>query len=262
MSTDSLAELQRIMTRLRAEGGCPWDREQTHQSLKPYLIEECYELLEALDQGEDHEICEELGDVLLQVVFHAEIAREEDRFDLQQVAHILNEKLIRRHPHVFGAEEVADADGVVRQWEEIKKSEKQARGHQQPSVLDGVPQHFPALLQAHKLQKRAAKVGFDWPDPAGPFAKIREEIAELEAAHQAGDQTEIAAELGDLLFALVNLSRHLGVEPEGALRDGNAKFSRRFRALEARVTASGRDLKDCSLAELDAHWDAVKATER
>ncbi len=237
----SFADLVEIMARLRAADGCPWDREQTHATLKPYLLEEAYEVLEAIDRQEDEELCKELGDVLLQVVFHAQVAREEDRFSIDEVCRAIVEKLVRRHPHVFGDVQVDGAREVVANWERIKQDERQDQAAP-ASVLDGVPKHLPALLRAQRIQTRAARVGFDWDHIAGPLDKVEEEF-------------------GDLLFALVNTGRFLELCPEDALRRAVIKFERRFRAVETLFREQGKDLEEASLEEMDRVWDQVKQAE-
>ena len=240
-----------VMDRLRGEDGCPWDRAQDPRTLRPYLLEECHELLEALDQGDARLVHEELGDVLFQVVFHARFLQELGQGDLGSVASGLAEKLVRRHPHVFGGEKLPDARAVLSAWEEHKKREGRA------SLMDGLPRALPALVRANKLQERAARVGFDWPDPSGPAGKLREEIEEVEERLAAGDPAGVAAELGDLAFALVNLARHLGVSAEDALREAGAKFERRFRRMEELAP----DLKRLDLDEKDALWERAKSEE-
>lgn len=251
-----MERLRWVLKALRAPDGCPWDREQTLQSIQPCLQEECYELLSAMagDDLENHR--EELGDVLLQVLFQCDIREDEGAFSFDDVARVLADKLIRRHPHVFGSVNAEDTETVLRNWERIKQSE-----HKTPkaSALDGVPAALPALLKAQRTQHKAAKVGFDWKDAAGPDAKIDEEIAELRTAIRSGNPQAIEEEYGDVLFSLVNLARHIDVDAERALRAATDKFSTRFRAVEARVKASGKEMKDLPLAELDAVWDAVKA---
>lgn len=257
---DGVARLIEVMRRLRAPGGCPWDREQTIQSLKPCLLEETYELLEAMD-GDDLALhVEELGDVLLQVVFQCAIREEEGRFSFDGVASSLAEKLVRRHPHVFGEVAVAGSGEVLRNWEAIKQTEKGKRPDR--SALDGVPVALPALLKAQRMQAKAARVGFDWPDASGAADKVAEEFLELREAVEAGDAAAATDEMGDLLFSIVNYCRFVDVDAEGALEGTNKKFSRRFRDVERRVRAQGKTLKECTLGELDAHWDAVKAEER
>lgn len=249
--------LVRVMARLREPGGCPWDREQTLASLRPYLLEEAYEVLEAVDSQDADAHREELGDLLLQVVFQSRIRQEEGAFDAAAVAHAISDKLVRRHPHVFSDGVAETADQVVDNWEAIKRQEKKDR----KSSLDGVPGALPALARAQRLQEKAARVGFDWPDAAGPLHKLAEEVKELEAAMGSGRRDRVAEELGDVLFSVVNLARHLEASAEDALREAAAKFERRFRKVEARVAASGRAVKDASLAELDDLWEQVKSEE-
>lgn len=258
--------LLNLMARLRAPDGCPWDREQTPATLKPQMLEECHEVLEAIDSGSSEHLVEELGDLLLHIVFQAQIAREKGDFTFADVANGVVDKMIRRHPHVFGEKDVADAEGVVKMWHQLKKAEKPER----QSALDGVPRALPALMRAEALQKKARNVGFDWPDPRGALAKVREELVELtaeidsELAFAAANEMKYtvedraAEELGDLLFSIVNLTRHLKLDAEGLLTAANDKFSRRFRAVEARIAASGKSMTDCSLEELDAAWNEVK----
>ncbi|NLF84768.1 MAG: nucleoside triphosphate pyrophosphohydrolase [Lentisphaerae bacterium] len=252
--------LRAILARLRGPGGCPWDREQTLETLKPCLIEECYELLDVMDTAACDAHAEELGDVLLQVLFQAQLREERGDFTLDEVARRLAAKLIRRHPHVFGETQVNGTADVLRNWEAIKKGER--TGNAEPaaprSALAGVPAALPALLRAQRVQAKASRVGFDWPDSAGPRQKIAEELAELEAAVAAQDQRAVADEMGDLLFSVVNLCRFLKVDAETALRDCTARFSARFQAIERRIQAEGRDLRACTPEELDRHWEAVK----
>ncbi len=257
----SFAELVEVMARLRAADGCPWDRQQTHESLKPYMLEEAYEALEAIDEGDDEELCKELGDVLLQIVFHAQIAREEKRFDISDVARAIVDKLVRRHPHVFADTEVAGADEVVTNWDEIKRQERREKGAETPSQLDGIPQNLPALMRAQRMQARAARQGFDWSDIDGPLGKVEEEFAELRQAWQGGQRSDIEDEFGDLLFALVNTARFLEINPEEALRRSVGKFERRFRAVEKQIQKRGVKMGDLPLASLDAIWDEVKRRE-
>jgi len=257
---DGVVRLVEVMRRLRAPGGCPWDREQTLQTLKPCLLEETYELLEAMD-GDDLALhVEELGDVLLQVVFQCAIREEEGLFAFDDVAAALADKLVRRHPHVFGEATANSSGEVLRNWEAIKQTEKGKKPDR--SAIDGVPATLPALLKAQRTQAKAARVGFDWKDASGPTEKIAEELAELREAVASGDKQAVADEVGDLLFSVVNTCRFIDVDAEGALEAANKKFSRRFREVERRVRAQGRALKDCTLAEMDAVWDAVKAEER
>jgi tetrapyrrole methylase family protein/MazG family protein len=259
---DYVQELVAILARLRAPDGCPWDREQTHDTLKRYLIEEAGEFLEALEAHNDASMADELGDVLLQIVFHCQIASEEGRFNLQDAARLCCEKMIRRHPHVFADTKAADADAVLRQWDTIKAKEKSDSGHPAAvSALDGVPRHLPALHRAHKVQKKAAAVGFDWPDLVGVVAKVEEELGEVRAALAENDDAKIRDEIGDLLFSVVNLSRFRGYLAEDLLDDAIAKFRRRFQALETRLVQAGRQPQDCTLAELEAQWQTSKAEE-
>jgi MazG family protein len=253
-------ELRDIVARLRAPGGCPWDREQTHATLRGGLLEEAYEVVAAIDSADDVNLREELGDLLLQVVFHSQIAREEGRFTLDDVAAGITEKLVRRHPHVFGDESLGDSGAVLKRWDEIKRAEKQAAGQVQAeeSALDGVPTGLPALMHAEKVQKKAGKIGFDWDAAAPVIAKVREELAEVEHAIAAHDALEVEKEIGDLLFAAVNLARKLKVEPEVALRRATEKFADRFRSVELLARERGLALETMTLAELDVLWDEVK----
>lgn len=247
-------ELVRVMARLRAPEGCPWDREQTHRSLRPYFLEETYEALEAIDAEDWARLSDELGDVLLQIVFHAQLASERGDFNIDDVITGIVTKLRRRHPHVFGEASVSGADEVVDRWEQIKRGESGNEARE--SALDGIPEALPALQRAHKLQRRAARAGFDWDDIAGPRAKIAEELAEVAAAQ--GERVE--DEIGDLLFAVVNYARFLGVEPESALRRANERFSRRFRCVE-QAAGSAERLQAMSLDEMDELWEQAKAEE-
>jgi len=261
-SESSFTELVEVMARLRAPNGCPWDREQTHATLKPYLLEETYEALEAIDIGDDDELCKELGDVLLQVVFHAQIAAEENRFGIEEVARAIVDKLIRRHPHVFADVEVDGSEQVLQNWEQIKKQERQELGDATPSLLDGIPKQLPALMRAQRMQARVSRQGFDWDQIEGPLDKVEEEFAELRQAWASGETPAIEDEFGDLLFALVNTGRFLNVDSEQALRQSTDKFERRFRALEEAVRTSGREISALSLQELDVIWDEIKAREK
>lgn len=243
---------------LREPGGCPWDREQTRQSIRSNFIEEVYEYLEALDANDTHGMQEELGDILLQVVFHARMAEEAGEFDLQDVIDGIVDKLIRRHPHVFGEVQVANSDEVLVNWEAIKKQEKTER----KCILDGVYQGLPALLRAHKIQSKVEKVGFDWDNLDDVWAKLVEEMGELKEALASADKEAAEAELGDVLFALVNYARHCKLEPEVALSGTNNRFTKRFAHVEACVHASGKEWQDFTLAELDKFWDEAKQKER
>jgi MazG family protein len=249
-----------IMSRLRGEGGCPWDREQTHESLKPYLIEEAYEVLDAIDSGARAGLVEELGDLLFQVVFHSQVASEQSEFSMRDVLTQLCDKMIRRHPHVFAGAPVADARAALAQWEQIKQDEGKADGGRR-SALDGVPRALPALLRAQRLQAKAARVGFDWTEWPPAWAKVREEVAELDESVAAGDAGRIREELGDLLFSIVNVARLLGMDAEDALRQADEKFTRRFMEVEAEMRAEGRAMADASARDLDESWERAKARE-
>ncbi len=268
----ALMQLLRIMQRLRdPERGCPWDLEQTFASIAPHTLEEVYEVVDAIETGDVDQLRGELGDLLFQIVFYAQLGNEQGLFDFDAIAAGIGAKLLHRHPHVFpdgtldgGATAPGISAGeVVRNWEAIKAEErKQKQGDRPGSVLDDVPLALSALLRAAKLQKRAAGQGFDWRNADGPFAKIEEETAELKEALKAGDEAAATEEFGDLLFTLVNLSRHLGVNPETALREANRKFETRFRAMEERLHAEGRDMRTLSEAELDQYWNKAKATTK
>ncbi len=254
--------LKAIMVRLRdPNGGCPWDVEQTFQTIAPYTIEEAYEVADAIERGDMGELKGELGDLLFQVVFHARMAEEQGLFAFDDVADAMSEKLVRRHPHVFG-DEAAQPDGPAQKlrWEDIKAAERASKA--QHGVLDDVPVGLPALHRAAKLTKRAARVGFDWPSTDEVFDKLDEEVAELRVEIAAGDLDKAREEVGDLLFVVANLARKLGVEPEDALRGANAKFVRRFGFIEAELAKDGRTPEQSDLAEMDGLWDAAKATER
>jgi len=255
---DSLPPIERlraIVAVLRSPEGCPWDREQTHASLRAGLIEEAYEVVEAINRNDDANLCEELGDFLLQTVFHSQIAEETSRFTFDDIARAISEKLIRRHPHVFGDDNCADSAEVLRKWDDIKRAEKGARVE---SALDGVSGGLPALLHAEKIQKKAARVGFDWPDAAPVIEKVREELAEIEAAITAQHPEHIEEEIGDLLFSVVNLARKLKLDSETALRRSTDKFSSRFRMIEKAARERGLVMEEMSLPELDALWDEAK----
>jgi tetrapyrrole methylase family protein / MazG family protein len=281
--SDQFDNLVRLMARLRAPDGCPWDRKQTHESLKPYLLEEAYEVLETIDRGESTLLQEELGDLLLQVLFHAQIAAESQRFSMNEVMEQLAEKLVRRHPHVFGGpdqkQSASNADQVLSRWEEIKRSEREQQGDAS-SALDGVPKTLPALLRAYQIQARASRVGFDWPEAGPVLEKLEEEIAELREAvasaaqpskpvadSSAGSGQEsdgltrmarVEAEFGDVLFSMVNLARFLKVNPEEALRTATNRFMERFHYVEAQAAKTGRTLSAMTLAEMDALWNEAK----
>lgn len=248
------------MHRLRGPGGCPWDREQTLDSLRTFLVEETYEVLDALDGGSAEAHREELGDLLLQILFQAELRSERGEFDIEAVIAGIHDKLVRRHPHVFADARAASAAEVLDQWEQLKAREKE--GTDRPSLLDHVPAQLPALLRALRLTEKAARVGFDWEAAADLRAKLLEEVAEVDEAIAGGQAAEVREELGDLLFVMANWARRLGVDPEDALRRANRKFERRFRAVEEAVVASRRRVADVGLAELDRLWDEAKARER
>lgn len=247
--------LVEIMATLRGVQGCPWDKEQTHESLKRYLIEEAYEIIDAIDARDPEHLKEELGDLLLQIIFHAQIAAEEKNFDMRDVLEGIITKLIRRHPHVFGEAEVASARDVIIKWEEIKSREKK-----EESVVAGIPKSLPALLYAYKLQSKAARIGFDWESIEGVLDKITEEVYELKSARQGSGKVE--EEIGDLLFAIVNVARHLEVDPELALKETCGKFERRFKYMEDESRKIGQNLADMSLHEKDKLWDKAKEKER
>jgi tetrapyrrole methylase family protein/MazG family protein len=250
-----LESFQETIARLRAPGGCPWDRKQTHRSLRGNLVEEAYETLEALDREDPRALTEELGDLLLQILLHAQIATEAGDFRMADVIAGIDEKIHRRHPHVFGETRVDGVDQVLRNWEDIKAAERSGAAEKKKGLLDGVPISMPALEQAVSLQKRAARVGFDWPSVDGVKAKLAEEIGELEAAR---DDDERSSELGDVLFAVANYARWLKVDPESALREANARFRRRFAGVEAGAARIGKPLREMSIEELDALWEEAK----
>ena len=248
--------LRAIVSILRSPDGCPWDREQTHESLRAGLLEEACEAIDAITRADDANLREELGDLLLQVIFHADLAGERGAFTLEDAAHHVCEKLVRRHPHVFGDADASDTSAVLRQWEQIKREEKGASA----SVMDGIPRALPALVRAANVQKKAARVGFDWPDASGVIDKFREEVAELSAEIGSGDAKRIEHELGDILFTAANMARKLGVEPELALELANQRFIARFRHMELAVAPSGRKLEDLASAELEQLWADAKVS--
>jgi tetrapyrrole methylase family protein/MazG family protein len=251
----SFESFQEIIAHLRAPEGCPWDREQTHLSLRPYLLEEAYEVLTALDSEDPQALQEELGDLLIQVVLHAQIATEEGRFTMADVLRQVHAKLVYRHPHVFGEVQVNGVAEVKRNWEQLKAVERRGKKESERSLLNGVAQALPALVQADAYQQRAARVGFDWPDQEGVWAKIEEELAEV---REAGDPVSQEGEIGDLLFSVVNLSRWFQVDPESALRGANRRFRARFSQVESAAEAQGRSLGDMTIEELEALWQASK----
>ncbi len=250
----ALERLVNIMARLRSEEGCPWDRKQTRETLKPYLIEEAYELLEAIEKNDPHQIKEELGDLLFQIIFHCQIARERGEFDVWDVLESITEKMLNRHPHVFGDDRIKDASQVIQRWEEHKKRE----GKLKDSVLEGIPAALPSLLRAHRVQERASRVGFDWNKREEVYEKLKEELREFEAALESGNRDEIESEMGDLLFSLVNISRFSGINPEDALRRTTDKFIKRFRFIEEEARKQGKHISELTLSEMDNLWEEAK----
>jgi tetrapyrrole methylase family protein/MazG family protein len=265
-------KLVAVQAQLRAPNGCPWDREQTHESLRTYLIEEAYEVLEALESGNDAKFAEEMGDLLLQIVFHSQIAEEEGRFTVSEVIREIHDKMIRRHPHVFGETRAKDSAEVLRNWEQIKSEERLQAAkknggtrsgiEKEASLLDGVSRALPATLEGFQLTRKAARIGFDWEEAGGIFDKMGEETVELRDALKTKDRRKMEEEMGDLLFAAVNLARFLKMDPEIALKKANAKFSRRFRAMEKLARESGREFKRLPREEMEALWDVTKQAER
>jgi ATP diphosphatase len=265
-TSDAMQNLLDIMAQLRnPDGGCPWDLKQDFRSILPHTLEEAYEVADAIESDDRMQLRDELGDLLFQVVFYCQLAREEGSFEFADVAQAMADKLIRRHPHVFGdsvhneeqGSAVIDAEQVLKNWESIKQNEREAK--QQHSVLDDVPNALPAMQRSAKLQKRAANVGFDWPDVAPVLANMAEELEEVQQAFASGDKEHTLEELGDLMFACVNMARHLKQDPEQVMRGANAKFERRFRFLEAQILASGEQLENVSLEHMDAGWNEAKA---
>lgn len=266
MPGENFVQLVELMRRLRAPGGCPWDREQTFDSIKPYMLEEAYEVAEAIDNRDFKELREELGDLLLQVVFFSEMASNEAHFTIDDVVQAISDKLIRRHPHVFGDDSLGTGDQVKRRWAELKEEEKKqaaaAAGktyEARKSVLDGVSKGTPSLMEAYQLTDRAAFVGFDWPNAEEIIQKMEEEIAELRDAQESGDMQHAADEVGDLLFTAVNLARGMKLEPESLLRKANRKFRTRFQWIEAKLAEQARKPQDASLAEMEELWQQAKA---
>jgi MazG family protein len=255
---DQFEKLVGLMSRLRAPGGCPWDREQTFDSIKPYTLEETYEVLDAIDRQDWGELAEELGDLILQAVFYAQIAAEQGLFRIEDSLEAINQKLIRRHPHVFGNESAETAGDVKRIWGEVKAAEKKGTGERDAGLLDSIPRALPALVEGQKLASRAAGAGFDWQNADQVLEKLHEELAEFDAARQAGNAAELENELGDLLFVLVNLARFVKVDPEQALRKTNAKFRERFRYMERKLAERGRTLHASTMQEMEALWQEAK----
>lgn len=254
-------QLLGIMARLRSADGCPWDREQTRASLKPFLIEETYEVLEAIDGCDTAALVEELGDLLLQVVFHAQLGAEEHAFQMADILRRLCDKLTTRHPHVFGEIRLESAQAVLAQWEAIKQREATAGGRER-SVIDGVPRALPALTRAQRIQGKAARVKFDWPNAAAAWAKVEEEMDEARAALAAGDAAQVGEELGDVLFSVVNVARLSSIDAEAALQSAVEKFRRRFTAMETALAMQGRSVATMDQGELEQSWEATKARER
>jgi len=257
------ARFVELIARLRAPGGCPWDREQTHETVKPMTIEEAYEVAQAIDEKDDDELMGELGDLLLQVVFHANIAEEREAFRLRQIIERVSEKMIRRHPHVFAGDGASTSGEVLRSWEAIKAREREEKGKDDDSMLDSVHRGLPAVMEAFQMTTKVSRVGFDWPEADGALVKLDEEVLELrEAIREKTDQRAIAEEVGDLLFAAVNVARLTGVDPESALKAANRKFRRRFRHVEEGLAKDGRGPADSTLEEMDRLWDDAKRLER
>lgn len=261
---EKFLKLLSVMKRLREPNGCPWDREQNYMSLRKYILEESYELIEAIESGDIGDMTEECGDLLLQVVFVSTIAEERNDFDIKDVLDYISDKLIRRHPHVFGDVTVNDSEEVVKNWEQIKIGERKNKAKKDTSILAGVPRSMPALLRANRIQERAAKLGFDWEkeDLQPLYSKVGEELAEVKQAVETKDKAAVSDEIGDLLFAVVNLSRHLDNDPEISLHNACAKFSSRFRYIENAVSASEKPWSDYNLDELDKLWEEAKAAEK
>jgi len=265
VSNADIQKLVDLVARLRGDNGCPWDKEQTRETLKPMLVEEAYEVLDALDATDPALLKEELGDLLFQVVFHAQIAAERGEFTLAGVIDRLHEKMVRRHPHVFGDADLRTAGDVLRNWEDIKAAERGTVSTSDPasekSILDGIPSRLPALHQAYQITAKASRVGFDWSRLEDILAKLEEEADELAAARDRADPEELAGEVGDLLFVVVNVARFLSIDPETALARSNRKFMRRFRYVETRIKEQGRELKNATLEEMDALWNEAKKNE-
>lgn len=259
-TTTHYQRLLEIVKKLRAPDGCPWDREQTNRSILTCLLDEAYEFFEAVDEDDDSMMCEELGDLLLQVVLHAQIAAEENRFDMERVAEGIANKLVRRHPHVFGDAQVASSKEVIQNWERIKKSEYDGNTRRE-YLVDDIPDALPALFRAEKMQRRVAQVGFDWNNPGPALDKVEEEFAEFREALERGDAAHAEEELGDILFALVNVARHHKISAENALRAATYKFAKRFRFVEDKFKELGKDIRDGSLEEMDKYWEESKINE-
>ncbi len=263
---EALERLVDVMAKLRAEGGCPWDREQDIRSLRPYLVEETYEVLDEMDcvahGGPWRKLCEELGDLLFQIVFHAQLGRELGEFDMADVCNAIADKIVSRHPHVFGELRVSGAEQVLENWAKLKAQERKKRQGHEGSVLDGVPSAAPALMRAERLTEKASRIGFDWPDLKGVRSKLDEELAELDQAIAKGDRDELEHELGDVLFALANLARFIKTPPEDALRQANRRFTERFQQIEAELRAQGVPFGEATLEQMDALWQKAKEREK
>lgn len=259
MSKKPFDKLVQVIAKLRGDNGCPWDRQQTHSTLKANLIEEAYEVIEVIDEDDSSKLQEELGDLLMQVVLHAQIAKDEENFDIDDVVKTITDKLIRRHPHVFGELQVDSAKQVLTNWEAIKRNESGYEDRE--SILDGIPPQLPSLYRAQKIQNKAARVGFDWDDISNVWPKVEEEIGELKESIKSGDKEEIEMELGDLLFSIVNLSRFLNIDAEDALRKSNRKFVGRFRRMEAELERRCDRFDDYNLEKLDEIWEKAKSKE-
>jgi MazG family protein len=253
--------LVEIMARLRAPDGCPWDRDQSFDTIKPYTLEETYEVLDAIDRRDWRGLAEELGDLMLQAVFYAQMAREQDLFTIEDSLQAINEKLIRRHPHIFGSGVARTPDDVKKRWDEIKQEEKRERGELPRNMLDGIPRAMPALVEAQQIASKAAGAGFDWDNVEQVFEKMREELDELARARESGVSAHVEDELGDLLFVIVNVARFLKVDPEQALRRTNAKFRQRFGYVEERLRERGKSPKESDIAEMEELWQQAKRTQ-
>ncbi|HVR42696.1 MAG TPA: nucleoside triphosphate pyrophosphohydrolase [Thermoanaerobaculia bacterium] len=259
MDRKSFDDLVRLMARLRAPGGCPWDREQTMETLRPFVIEEAYEVTHAIETGDREALREEVGDLLLQAVFISEIAREEGSFDVGDAVTSIHDKLVRRHPHVFADVDAKDAETVLTNWERLKSEERREKNE---GVLSGVPAALPALLKAYRLTEKAARVGFDWQNPEDVFAKLDEEVGELREAIARKDEHQIEHELGDVLFTIVNVARKMGIDAEQALQRSNAKFIRRFEHVESRLREEGKSFDRTNLQEMDSFWNEARREDK
>ncbi|MGB9813776.1 MAG: nucleoside triphosphate pyrophosphohydrolase [Thermovenabulum sp.] len=260
MTNKGFEKLVEIMAKLRGEGGCPWDKAQTHESLKPFLIEEAYEVIDAIDLKNPEVLKEELGDLLLQIVFHSRIAEEEGRFNIYDVIEKICDKMIRRHPHIFGEVKAETPEEVLKNWEDIKKEEKDFSSYAES--MSELPEQLPALMKAYKVQEKAARVGFDWENVDGAFSKVQEELQEIQEVYKSEKSEKIKEEIGDLLFAVVNVARFLKVDPELALRDATKKFIRRFKYIEDEAKKQSKDLRKMTLGEMDILWEEGKNKEK